>query len=80
MLGRLDETRAWCSQSRQIGDRADDRYDKLADRFTLGDILHQTGRFAEAEAAFIDADQVTDVKGQHIATRISFGLFPGANC
>ena len=76
MMGRFEEALSWVDKAIEFGNRADDRYDQLGDRFARGDILHQCGRFADAEAAFAYADQVRDKEGQRIPNNYFFWEFP----
>jgi tetratricopeptide (TPR) repeat protein len=64
--GELSEALAWADSSIEFADRADEPIERMADRVARGDILHQSGRLTEAEACFIEAEQITDEQGQPI--------------
>ncbi|MGE3507930.1 MAG: TIR domain-containing protein [Vicinamibacterales bacterium] len=75
LSGSLGEALRWADRSVACADRADDRFEMMADRVTRGDVLHQSGRFEEAEAAFLDAEQVRDKEGQPIPNLFFFWGF-----
>ena len=76
MLGEIPDALGWAETSIEFADRAGDRFEQMADRFGRGDVLHQAGRLEEAEAAFIEAERVTDAEGKPIPNLFFFWELP----
>ena len=56
--GNLPQALEYAEQSVGLADRSDDAFERMSDRATLADALHQAGRLSEAEAAFLEAEKM----------------------
>jgi nucleoside phosphorylase/tetratricopeptide (TPR) repeat protein len=56
--GDLTQALAYAQQSVELADRSGDAFERMSDRTTLADALHQAGRLREAEAAFREAEEM----------------------
>jgi len=54
--GDLARAIAYAQQSVELADRSGDAFERMSDRTTLADALHQVGRLDEAAAAFAEAE------------------------
>ena len=57
-LGDLAQALAYARQSVDLADRSGDAFERMTDRTTLADALHQAGHLSEAEAAFREAEEM----------------------
>jgi tetratricopeptide (TPR) repeat protein len=55
-LGDVAQALSYARQSMELADQSEDSSMRMASRTKLADALHQVGRLAEAEAAFLDAE------------------------
>ena len=56
--GDLAQAVAAGRQSVELADRSGDAFERLIDRTTLADVLHQAGELAEAHALFAEAEKI----------------------
>jgi tetratricopeptide (TPR) repeat protein len=57
-LGDLPGALAYGEQSVELADRSGDAFQRMVNRTTLADAIHQAGRLGEAEAAFREAEEM----------------------
>jgi tetratricopeptide (TPR) repeat protein len=57
-LGRLEEGVADARRSIEFADRGEDWFQKVGKRTTAADALHEIGEWSEAEALFVEAEQI----------------------
>ncbi len=58
ILGNVPSALDYASQSVEYADKSGDAFLRMANRTALADALHQAGCFPEAEAAFVEAEEM----------------------
>ena len=57
-MGNLARALEYAEQSVDLADRSGDAFERMGDRTTLADALHQAGRLSEAETTFKEAEEM----------------------
>ena len=57
-LGDVTQALAYAEQSVGLADQSGDEFERMGNRTTLGDALHQAGRLAESQTAFHEAEEM----------------------
>ena len=57
-MGNIASAMDYAKQSVELADRSGDAFERLSDRTTLADALHQMGSISEAEALFREAEEI----------------------
>ncbi len=57
-IGDAPQALVYAEQSVQLADRSNDEFQRIVNRTTFGDALHQAGRLEEAEAMFREAEEI----------------------
>ncbi|KKN16613.1 hypothetical protein LCGC14_0974250, partial [marine sediment metagenome] len=57
-MGRISEAVDCAHRSVQYADDSGDEFERLSDRGTLADVLHQAGRVKEAQSLFTEAEEM----------------------
>ena len=65
-LGDLAQALTYGQQTVDLADRSGDAFERISDRATLANALHQAGRLLEAEAAFGEAEEMQKDYSGHL--------------
>jgi tetratricopeptide (TPR) repeat protein len=57
-IGDLPQSLVYAERSIELADKSTDSFQRIINRVTLADALHQAGQLSEAEAAFHEAEQM----------------------
>ena len=79
-IGDVTQALAYAEQSVELADRSGDAFERMVDRTTLADALHQAGRLAEAEATFREAEEMQKKCQPEFPLLYSLQVFATATC
>lgn len=57
-IGDVAQALDYARQSVELADHTGDAFERLSDRATLGDVLHQSGHLSESESTFREAEEM----------------------
>ena len=71
-LGDVAQALNYAQQSVELADRSGDAFQRMVNRTTLADALHQAGRLSEAEAAFREAEEMQKARPARVPAPLLF--------